>query len=131
MNVSSVASMGMPYVSVYGGAKAYVEALSRALVGEAWAEGVEVEVLGVVVGAVTGVSHRKGGVSLMVPGTETMAEAALGRVGCGRGVVVGYWGHGVQVAGMKVLPEWVQKRLLLGAMREQREREMEKIRKLA
>ena len=87
MNISSAASLGFPYATIYSGSKAFVESFTHGLYAEAHAESHDVEVLGIVVGTVTDVSHRKEPVSLLTPNATTMARAALGKVGCGRAVV--------------------------------------------
>ncbi|KAK4691721.1 hypothetical protein P7C71_g5340, partial [Lecanoromycetidae sp. Uapishka_2] len=117
MNISSAASIGFPYCTVYSGCKAYIESFTRALYAEAHAEINDVEVLGIVVGKVTNVGHRKEPVSFATPDARTMARAALGKVGCGNAVVSGYWVHALQVAGFGILPEWMLVRVMGMVMR--------------
>lgn len=130
MNISSAASAGFPYCTVYSGCKAYIESFTRALYAETYAEGSDIEVLGIVVGKVTGVSHRKDAVSLATPDSMRMARAALGKVGCGRAVVSGFWVHALQVAGFGILPEWMLVRVVGGVMKGLMN-EKEKVRKEA
>ncbi|MCJ1300000.1 hypothetical protein MMC08_002794 [Hypocenomyce scalaris] len=118
MNVSSAASLGFPYATIYSGSKAFLESFTHALYAEAHAESHDVEVMGIVVGAVTDVSHRKEPVSLLTPNATTMARAALGKVGCGRAVVAGFWMHGLQVGVFGLLPEWVLLRVKGNVMRD-------------
>lgn len=107
MNISSAASAGFPYCSVYSGCKAFIEAFTHALYYEAAVEKEEIEVLGIVVGTVTAVSHYHQPAAFTVPNAETMAKAALQKVGCGRAVTVGYWVHAIQVWAFGLLPEWM------------------------
>lgn len=112
MNISSAASAGYPYCSVYSGCKAFIKALTHSLFVEAATEGEDIEVLGIVVGKVTAVSHCSEQVSLSVPSAETMAKAALQKVGCGRAITTGYWAHALQVWAIGLLPEWMFVRFL-------------------
>ena len=59
MDIGSLADRGFPYNSVYSGAKSYMMTSSKSLYAEAKAEGRDIEVLGIQVGKVTDVSHRK------------------------------------------------------------------------
>lgn len=127
MNIGSMSSFGVPYASIYSGSKAYNMSFSNALAAELPAEGHQIEFLGIVVGMVTDVSHRKSAVSLMTPGARTMAKAALDRVGCGKGVVIGYWGHAVQHWLMELLPRGLRTRISLAVMKDLREKEQAKL----
>lgn len=129
MNISSATSAGFPYCTVYSGCKAYVESFTHALYAEAHAENHDIEVLGIVVGAVTDVSHRKEPIKIATPNARTMARAALGKVGCGRAVVPGFWVHALQVGASGILPEWVLVRVALSVMKGLGESEKEKMRK--
>jgi hypothetical protein len=52
-----------------------------------------------------------------------MAEEALGRVGCGRAQVIGWWRHAVQWWLMSLLPAWALEKALIGAMTDRRVQE--------
>ncbi|KAK2062766.1 NAD(P)-binding protein [Colletotrichum caudatum] len=94
INVGSMADMGLPQLSFYGGCKAYLNTLSTSMVRELAMARADVEVLGMRVGAVV-TPTRRDLIQPRVfwPSVETMAESILDRVGCGRVVVVPYWGH--------------------------------------
>lgn len=103
LNTGSFSHVGMPYLSVYSGTKAYLRAWSKALDLELKAEQHAVEVLYVTVGAVQSGRNRPK-TSLFVPSSQDMAHAALLRVGCGSTEVTGYAPHAFQFAPMKFLP---------------------------
>jgi 17beta-estradiol 17-dehydrogenase / very-long-chain 3-oxoacyl-CoA reductase len=105
LNIGSLAERGAPYASIYAGAKAYNMAWSRSLRMEAFREKQDVEVLGILVGEVTGVTHRKVKPNWTTPSARRMAEAALARVGCGRDVVVGYFPHALQLVLLPCVPD--------------------------
>ncbi|KAL8697387.1 MAG: hypothetical protein Q9224_002344 [Gallowayella concinna] len=105
LNIGSLAAVGSPYAAVYGAAKAFNHSWSKGLQAELQAEGRDFEVLGIIVGAVTDVSHRKEAASLLTPNSQTMAKALLQKVGCGRVEVVGYWRHAVQLFLLGWLPD--------------------------
>lgn len=100
MNISSFASIGMPWLSIYSSSKGYVDSFSRALSAEMRAE--ERKKKGDVR---TGNHDVEAGV--FTPTARQMARAALGRVGCGRSLVCGYWGHAVRIGFVEWLPERV------------------------
>lgn len=103
INVSSAASYGMPWLSVYSGSKAYVDSFSHALHAELTAEKTSVEVLALRVGNVQSQSNRSAA-SFFTPDARTMARAGLNRVGCGRILVWGYWPHVLQGLFMILVP---------------------------
>jgi len=107
LNIGSMAERGAPYASIYAGAKAYNMAWSKSLRMEAFGEKQDVEVLGILVGEVTGVTHRKVEPRWMTPSARKMAEAALARVGCGRDVVVGYFPHALQAVLLSYVPDQI------------------------
>jgi len=120
---SGISDLPAPYLSFYGGAKAYVKAWSRSLAAEMKAEGHDVEVLLIQVGMVSTNSARRE-TSLFVPSARRFAQASLGVVGCGRDEVWAYWPHAVQFAGLIMnLPGWVMGRAVLGMARKEKARE--------
>ena len=109
MNVSSLAGViGLPYLSVYGGTKAYLYAWSTSLSRELAIENIPIEVLSLVVGRVTDTGFLNEPSSIFTPSNDTLARAALRRAGCGNVVVAPYWGHGIQWEFVKALPLWLQ-----------------------
>lgn len=116
LNIGSLgSSLSLPRLSIYCGTKAFLMAWSTSLAREVEMDGMKVEVLGIPIGEVTGVSHLKTPPTFFTPSAKTMANACLDRVGCGRLVVVGYWTHAVQSAAIDLMPEvivtWIAKRL--------------------
>lgn len=125
INLSSAGSYGFPWLSVYAGAKGFVDSFSKSLDAEMKAEGKGVEVLGLRIGNVRSKSNDVE-VSLFTPTPEVMASAALDRVGCGRSIVAGYWWHAVQTMGLDWLPRavmvWIATRRLRGLKQEYEEK---------
>ncbi|KAL1963893.1 hypothetical protein VTN77DRAFT_7699 [Rasamsonia byssochlamydoides] len=103
INMSSAASFGMPWLTVYCAAKGFVNTFSKALAAEMRAEGQQIEVLGVIVGSVKTASNDVEE-ELFIPPARTMASATLDRVGCGRLIAWGYWLHRIQGIGFDILP---------------------------
>jgi short-subunit dehydrogenase len=128
LNVSSVAAIGLPYITVYSGAKGYVESFTGALSAEMKAEGKNIEVM-----ALKSAEVQSGGydipTSLFVPTARTLASAGLNRVGCGREIVWAYFWHWVQGISMDVLPRWVLMKFSATKLKAIREWMMEKERR--
>lgn len=110
LNVSSISSYGLPYISVYSATKGYVDSFTRALEAECAAEKPGVKVMGLRVGQVktAGFDVQE---SLFVPTARVMAKAGLDRVGCGKTIVWGYFWHWVQGLSFTVLPRWMLMRI--------------------
>lgn len=105
MNIGSLADIGSPYVVVYLGSKAFNTSMSSSLSVELRVEGkLYIEVIAIPVRKVVETVHMKDPVTFFSPGARTMAKAALQRVGCGRPVVVGYFGHALQKALIDIMP---------------------------
>ncbi|OLN85522.1 Very-long-chain 3-oxooacyl-coA reductase let-767 [Colletotrichum chlorophyti] len=103
INAGSISDMGWPLLSFYSGSKSYLTAMSASMARELSLDGIDVEVMGVRIGAVATKTE------LMAPGVfwpsaETMACAILDRVGCGRTVLVPYWGHAMQMFLLDLVP---------------------------
>lgn len=126
VNISSVADQGLPLLASYGASKQFVMSLTRAVGLEMTLQGSadEVELLGIRVGRVTGVSHFRGRPSLFTPDAQAMARAILARAGRGHGVVIGYWTHALQQLAFSLLPPWVQDRVVVAVMRRERADEL-------
>ncbi|KAK2001404.1 short chain dehydrogenase [Colletotrichum falcatum] len=103
INVGSLADTGPPLLSFYGGCKAFLVALSTSMALELAHTRADVEVLSMRVGA-TATERYPLQPRVFWPSAETMAESILDRVGCGRVVVVPYWGHALQVWLMDLVP---------------------------
>ena len=121
MTMGSMSDFGMPYMSIYSAAKAFDLTFSKALKRELDAEcevvtGIDgkmkkirsqIEVLGIMTGGVTQVAWDKTKGNLFRPGAETLAKAALERVGCGRDVVAAYLPHALIWPMPDLLPKWL------------------------
>lgn len=112
LNVSSISSFGLPYLTVYSGTKGYVDSFTRALEAECAVEKPGVQVMGLRVAQV-----KTAGIkfdvqeSLFVASARTMAKAGLDRVGCGKTIVWGYFWHWLQGLLFSVLPRSVVMRI--------------------
>jgi len=107
LNMTSAASNGIPWLSVYSGTKGFVRSFSTALNAEMRAEGHRVEVIGVIVGSVKSPGNDVDE-GFFIPSSRTMASSALDRVGCGRSQLWTYWRHRIQ----GFVLEWMPERLL-------------------
>ncbi|KAM3415980.1 hypothetical protein BST61_g9469 [Cercospora zeina] len=115
LNLSSMTSnFGIPYLSIYSGAKGYNQSFSRCLAAEMKAENVDVEVLGLIVSAVA-TDHYTKPQNLFVPSSSKFAKAALGIVGCGRAILIPYWGHCVQSWLVELVPRGIREGLMVEA----------------
>jgi 17beta-estradiol 17-dehydrogenase / very-long-chain 3-oxoacyl-CoA reductase len=123
LNIGSVAQMGLPWVSVYSGAKAFVMSWSAALAREMKAEKRDIEVLGLVLLSVTNVSFRKVVPTLAQPDARVFARGGLQKVGCGRTVVSGYWMHDVILEVLSWLPETVFSNIMIDIVRAEADRD--------
>ena len=113
LNAGSTSSeFGIPYLSIYSACKAANRAWSRCLAAEMRAEGVDVEVLCIWISAV-GTDYVPRAASLTTPTAKQMARDALDKVGCGKSLVFGYWGHEIQAMFFWSLPTWLQERLII------------------
>lgn len=128
MNIGSCTSeFGIPYLSVYSGCKAYNKGWSESLASEMQAEKTGVEVLCIMVSAVATDSYPKS-LSVLIPSARKMASSALEKVGCGRSVVFGYWGHQVQALMMDYLPASVTRRAVIDIGKQEKVEEEERFR---
>ncbi|KAF4511681.1 hypothetical protein G6O67_003454 [Ophiocordyceps sinensis] len=127
LNVSSLADRGFPLVASYSASKQFLMNLTRAVGLEMALQGSagEVELLGVRVGRVTGVSRFKERPSLFIPDAQTMARATLARAGRGHGIVIGYWAHALQELCISLLPGWVRDKVLVQVVRWERAKELQ------
>jgi 17beta-estradiol 17-dehydrogenase / very-long-chain 3-oxoacyl-CoA reductase len=117
INISSIVSMGFPYLSTYSASKAFNIALSTSLTAELGAEGYDVESLAIIVCGVQSAGNAGAKLGWFIPDSRSMAGYALGKVGCGRAAVAGYWAHAVQVAFVKALPESWVRAMLVGQLK--------------
>ena len=115
MNLSSFAALyPAPYVSVYAGSKAFNLAWGASLKAEMRAEGIDVDVLGIVI-AKSQSAVVKAEMSFFVPSSREMARKALEEAGCGRKWVTPAWGHALQQWFLNCFPEGILERILIMA----------------
>ncbi len=115
--IGSLSDNCLPLLAAYASSKGFIMQLARVLSRDMAMGGHPVEVIGMRVGEVTGVSNIKEDPAFGLPDATTMAEAVLARVGCGRPVVVGYWQHALQQLGGDLLPGFVMERVFRQVMR--------------
>ncbi|RJE18714.1 short chain dehydrogenase reductase [Aspergillus sclerotialis] len=115
MNISSVASYGMPWVSVYSGCKGYVDTFTKAVASEMKVDGRPIEVLGICVGNVQSQTNAID-VSWTNPSSLSMAESALNRVGSKGPMVWGYLPHALQGLGFVLIPRDILIMLIVKTM---------------
>ncbi len=102
-------------------------ATSSSLTVEMKAEGRRnIEILAIPVGKVTEVAHSDDPVTWFTPGARTMAKAALQRVGSGKPIVIGHFGHAVQKFFLDLLSASVWFAVVVPVMRRYKENEMKK-----
>ena len=122
MNIGSAAGqLGLPFLTVYSACKSFNKTFTEALKMEVDATGVDVEVLGILVGAVLSGSNKQA-VAGFTCNAREMAVYALDRVGCGRGVVWGWWRHALQGLFLTVAPAWVIEPFMTKLMKEMKEK---------
>lgn len=126
LSTGSTSQVGMPYLPVYSATKAYLSAWSNALSIEMEAEKTGVEVLTVLSGNTQSGQDTRAA-NFWRPTSETFAKAALGKVGVGRSMVVGYFGHGVQAALMGWLPERVLRLAVVSALRGMKGKDLDEV----
>lgn len=115
MNLSSAAATGVPYTPVYGGAKGFIESFTKCVNTEMVMRKKDVEVLGIKLSNVKSATNNVA-VGFRSPTSRRMARAALGRVGCGKVVVWGYWPHALQGMIIDFLHERIFQKAVIGAM---------------
>ncbi|KAF4969485.1 hypothetical protein FSARC_3271 [Fusarium sarcochroum] len=104
INAGSLAELGLPWVSVYSGTKAYITGFSKALDTELKGEGCHVEVISSLLGDTDSDGHKVG-TSLFTPSSEDMAGMILTSAAASGAVVrIPYWGHLIQLWLCKIQP---------------------------
>jgi 17beta-estradiol 17-dehydrogenase / very-long-chain 3-oxoacyl-CoA reductase len=115
INIGSFSSwLGVPSLSIYSGAKGFINSWSTALAAElrGSASSKDVEVLLFQTGEVVsgGYPVKEG---LATPSSATYAKAMLHKVGCGRRGVCGWWVHSIQQFVIGSLPDSMLVKILL------------------
>ncbi|PSK34147.1 hypothetical protein B9Z65_8473 [Elsinoe australis] len=121
---SGAGEMGLPYLGVYCGSKAFNLRWNQAMKAEMMALGKKVEMLGILVGNVRS-GGNKIGEGFFTCSSLTMANAALDRVGCGRSSVWGWWRHGLQFGFIGSIPEGMRLGAASGMMAERKRQHVE------
>ncbi|KAE9372079.1 short chain dehydrogenase/reductase [Stipitochalara longipes BDJ] len=130
LTMGSMSEFGMPQLSLYSATKCFDMVFSKALRREMILAGrTNVEVLGIMAGSVTGVSHNKSQSTLLMPDSAAFARAAIERVGCGEDVVAATWVQGVVYKMVGAMPLFLRDRSLEAGVKgdmEMRERNAKK-----
>lgn len=125
LNISSVASYGIPYVPIYSGTKGFVDSFSYSLRAEMQVEKKDVEVQCVRVGNVRS-SSNDSNASLSTPDARSMAAGALNRVGSGA-LVIGHWKHLLPASSLDLFPRSMLSSHMAQVMRNLRKKEDAKV----
>ena len=121
LNCGSQSAIGQAYVSAYSSTKGAVHTWTRSLAAEQRAEGTNVDVTEVIVGATyTQQFHEDPNFKpgLFMPTAETMAKAILDRVGNGHVQVVAYFWHWLQTTALYgLLPLSIADSIVAGVLK--------------
>lgn len=130
MNTGSfTGGMQSPYLSVYAGTKAYIESWSRSVACEMKADGRDVEIIGLIIGEVAASFDREKPTSFTRPSSLDFAGTALDKVGCGQRVITPYIGHALPILAMRLMPEWLADKILIGIAKQLKERDEQLVEK--
>jgi len=125
--IGSLTEEGSPYLTMYGGSKAFLMAWCKALAREMQAEGQDVEVLGIRTAEVTNTSSNSKPATWMMPDAKRYASALLDRVGCGQVLINGYWSQALVKAFADTVPDPVFASVLTQAMKREMAKEQKKV----
>lgn len=120
MNIGSDSDMGMPYVSVYSGTKAFLMSWGKGLAETMKDQGHDVEVLGLRISAFVGGENADLEPNWRIPSAEAMARMCLRRVGCGERIVAASLVQGLLRMLLELLPAAMRERIIAGELRERR-----------
>lgn len=120
LTMGSTTAVGMPFVTVYAGAKAYLRTWSRSMGMQMLAERAPVEFLTLDIVEVSSSSNLMRP-SFLRPDARSFARMALRHVGYGRRYVHAYWAHAIQRGVVNWMPETVQDWVLVPEMMSRRE----------
>ena len=99
LNISSLAQLGIPYITPYAGSKGFISSFSKSLTRECAAERMPVAVFNLLVGDVRSannadlVAAAESSLLRSMPSSRRYAEAVLDRAG----LFGAWWGNGVEV----------------------------------
>ena len=120
----------MPQLALYSASKSFDIAFSKAVRREMMLAGrTNVEVLGIMTGSVTGVTHNTSQSTLLMPTSAAFAKAAIERVGCGEDVVAATWVQAIVYKMVGEMPLFLRDRSLVAGVKgdmEMRERNAKK-----
>ncbi|KIY02036.1 uncharacterized protein Z520_02174 [Fonsecaea multimorphosa CBS 102226] len=120
---SAVTEITAPSVSLYTGAKNYIEGFAKCLKMEvAQLAGNDIEIMSFTTGTVATASSGRSekDISFTMPSTTTFVKAALDKVGVGAPStkVTPYFPHWLQFGFMKMLPAWARDQMLLRMLKQ-------------
>ncbi|GAM88409.1 hypothetical protein ANO11243_064420 [Dothideomycetidae sp. 11243] len=130
MNIgSAVGELGMPFLTTYSASKSFNHRFNNALRGEMAALGIDVEVIGLLIGNVLSAGNRER--DYFTCTSAEVANEALNRVGCGSNLVWAWWRHAIGFGIVGILPVWIQDRIVLNVLksREDSQAVIEQVRK--
>lgn len=112
---SAITEIAAPYVAMHTATKCYLEGLVKCLRLEMKVKGHDVEMMSLTMGTVatTSSGRTENDVSFTMPSARAMARASLNKVGWGSAKSTPWIGHWVQFGLIKMLPVWIQDRLVL------------------
>ena len=112
LNISSLASVGVPMLSVYGATKGYLLSFSEVLQTDLIKQGKDITVHGVLVGAVvTSSSGNQPG--FFTPGARDMARETLSRAGKKPVTTAACWRHSLQYFLLSSIPQRMRQQSLM------------------
>ena len=120
LNISGLGTLGFPGLSMYSGAKGYLDSWAEALAREMVENRHDVAVHAAVLGLVQSSTQRRE-TGFFVPSARELARSALGRVGkLGTGTVfVPWWPHAMQLGFLTWgVPGWLRTWMLVQGRRE-------------
>jgi 17beta-estradiol 17-dehydrogenase / very-long-chain 3-oxoacyl-CoA reductase len=127
INIGSYAGVyGMAFVTTYAPSKAFNHMFSTSLSAELKHLKLPVEVLGIIVGSVQTPGNPDDAPSFRTLTPEEMARDILGKVGCGKALVVGSWKQCLVGQSVGWLPEQVAEQVMSTEMSKRAEREAKK-----
>jgi short-subunit dehydrogenase len=113
INIGSYAGVyGIPYLCIYAPSKAFNHIFSATLSNELKLMSLPIEVLGVIVGSVKTPGNPHEDLNFATLSAEEIAENILGRVGCGKSVVVGSWKQCLLGESLKWVPDKIKESIL-------------------
>ncbi|MCJ1380601.1 hypothetical protein MMC17_003709 [Xylographa soralifera] len=129
LNIGSLGYLAGPWISVYAGTKGYLVSYSTALQTELRADGKDVTVHAVLVGAVS-TNGLKSKTSLFVPSARVEAQVTLDKAGCGSVLITPYFPHAIQKFFLTNAPQTVMRTFMVRAIKAIKDRSLSDIKKV-